>query len=107
MADGPSWSDRQQAIFAETNATFRVAALLMRSYPRKRSVAPQHRAKAEDPQTAAEVLRGYHDLGPLKGNVGNQNYVIPSDIDVGEYASVAIWCELFDVLFSPATLTRL
>ncbi len=61
-------------------------------------------AEAEDPQTAVEVLAGYHELGPLKGNVGNQNYVIASDVDVGKYASVAIWCELFDVLFSPATL---
>ena len=48
--------------------------------------------------------RGYLSLGELKGNVGNQNYPIPADVDVAGYGSVVIWCELFDVLFSPAAL---
>ena len=50
---------------------------------------------------------GFLNIGKLKGNVGNQNYVIPADVDVSEYRSVAIWCELFGVLFSPAALERL
>lgn len=62
-------------------------------------------AKAADPQSAAEVIDGgYVSLGKLKGNVGNQNYRLPGDLDVGEYGSVVIWCELFDVLFSAAPL---
>ena len=43
-------------------------------------------------------------LGKLKGNVGNQNYLIPANVDVSAYRSAVIWCELFGVLFSPATL---
>ncbi len=64
-------------------------------------------AKHPSPSSAADVLDGgFIDLGELKGNVGNQNYVIPAGTSVDEYASVVVWCELFDVLFSPAALAR-
>ena len=37
----------------------------------------------EDPTSGDEVkLPGYADLGPLRGNRGNQNYTIPADVDV-------------------------
>lgn len=62
-------------------------------------------AQHPNPVVAGDVTDGgFLDLGKLKGNVGNQNYIIPADIDVAEYGSVVIWCELFDVLFSPASL---
>ena len=57
-----------------------------------------------NPTRAADVKLGFYSLGNLKGNVGNQNYAIPADVDASEYGSVVIWCELFDVLFSPAVL---
>ena len=41
-------------------------------------------------------------LGPLKGNVGNQNYDIPADIDLSQYRSVVIYCVPFRVVFSTA-----
>ncbi len=63
-------------------------------------------AKHPNPTTAAHVEEdGYVSLGTLKGNVGNQNYEVPSDVNVSEYGSVVIWCQLFGVLFSPAALT--
>jgi hypothetical protein len=46
----------------------------------------------------------YVDLGPLKGNVGNQNYAIPADVDLTELRSVAIWCDRFSVSFGAAEL---
>ena len=62
-------------------------------------------ASHPSPASAADVTdQGYLSLGDLKGNVGNQNYPIPADVDVAGYRSVVIWCELFDVLFSPAAL---
>ena len=62
-------------------------------------------ARHPSPASAADVTdQGYLSLGELKGNVGNQNYPIPADVDVADYRSVVIWCELFDVLFSPAAL---
>jgi hypothetical protein len=48
---------------------------------------------------------GYIDLGVLKGNVGNQNYEIPADVDVSEFGSVVIYCEPFHVIFATAGLS--
>ena len=44
------------------------------------------------------------DLGPLKGNVGSQNYAIPADAQLGQYSSVSIWCDRFNVSFGAAEL---
>ena len=64
-------------------------------------------SKHPAPGNASEVTDGgFVSLGRLKGNVGNQNYTVPSGTDISEYNSVVIWCELFDVLFSPAALIR-
>ena len=49
-------------------------------------------------------LTGYVDLGSLKGNLGDQNYDIPDNIDISEYGSVVIYCEPFHVIFSIAAL---
>lgn len=46
----------------------------------------------------------FADLGPLKGNQGNQNYEIPPDLDLAEFATVAIWCRRFNVTFNAAPL---
>ncbi len=43
-------------------------------------------------------------LGKLKGNVGNQNYEIPADLDLSRYQSVVIYCVPFHVVFSSAEL---
>ena len=59
----------------------------------------------EDPTRGNEVkLPGYADLGPLKGNRGNQNYTIPADVDISAIKSVVIYCKPFSVVFSVATL---
>ncbi len=44
------------------------------------------------------------DLGVLKGNIGNQNYDIPADVDLTQYQSVIIYCRSFSALFGSATL---
>lgn len=44
----------------------------------------------------------YVDLGQLKGNVGNQNYEIPADIDLSQYDGIMIYCMPFHVNFSVA-----
>ena len=49
-------------------------------------------------------LGEYIDLGPLKGNLGNQNYEIPADVDLSQYNSVVIYCMPFHVVFSVASL---
>lgn len=49
-------------------------------------------------------LGEYVELGKLKGNMGNQNYVIPSTVDIDSFNSVVIYCKPFHVVFSTATL---
>ena len=44
-------------------------------------------------------------LGPLKGNIGEQNYIVPQDANLAGFKSVVIWCEQFGVLFAAADLT--
>jgi hypothetical protein len=46
----------------------------------------------------------YFDLGPLKGNIGDQNYVVPPEIDATAFTSVVVWCDRFDVSFGAADL---
>lgn len=43
-------------------------------------------------------------LGMLKGNIGNQNYMIPPGADLSNYDTVLIWCKQFSVLFGSAKL---
>lgn len=56
--------------------------------------------------TGRNDIGEYVDLGKLKGNLGNQNYEIPADVDISQYQSVVIYCEPFHVVFSTATLNR-
>jgi hypothetical protein len=47
---------------------------------------------------------GYIELGPMKGNQGDQNYRIPADVDLSKYRAVTIWCKRFAVNFATAPL---
>lgn len=49
-------------------------------------------------------LGEYIELDRLKGNKGNQNYEIPTDLDISMYGSVVIYCKPFHVVFSTAEL---
>ncbi len=46
----------------------------------------------------------YFELGPLKGNVGDQNYVVPPEVDPTGWTSVVVWCDRFNVSFGAADL---
>jgi hypothetical protein len=60
--------------------------------------------RSENPLNAEEVGTDYINLGPLKGNVGNQNYNVPAEIDFSQYQAVVIYCLQFEVVFSVAAL---
>jgi hypothetical protein len=44
------------------------------------------------------------ELGSLKGNIGDQNYDIPTGVDLAKYRAVTIWCKRFSVNFGTAPL---
>jgi hypothetical protein len=56
------------------------------------------------PDTVGVEIPGYVDLGPLKGNIGDQNYDLPANLNLGNFKSVVIWCQPFRVPFNAAAL---
>jgi len=61
---------------------------------------------ADDAKDHATVLRaGFIDLGVIKGNIGDQNYTLGSDVDLSKYRTVSVWCKRFSVNFGAAPLT--
>lgn len=64
-------------------------------------------AQAADPKSRRELQdAGYIHLAELKGNVGSQNYDLPSEVDpAADGGSVIIYCQPFQVIFSVAPLT--
>jgi len=53
---------------------------------------------------AGEFDDDFVDLGDLKGNIGPQNYEIPTGVDLSQYQTVVIWCVRFGVAFGAAEL---
>lgn len=44
-------------------------------------------------------------IAALKGNRGNQTYVLPADLDLSEYPVISIWCRRFSRNFGAALLS--
>lgn len=62
-----------------------------------------HQANAVEQQ----VKEGeYLSLGALQSFNGTQRYLIPEDVDLTQYQSVAIWCEEFNATFGYAPLIQ-
>jgi len=60
---------------------------------------------ADDAKDNATVQRaGFIDLGPLKGNVGDQNYTFGPEVDLSKYRAVSVWCKRFSLNFGTAPL---
>ncbi|RRR66489.1 MAG: hypothetical protein EI684_20650 [Candidatus Viridilinea halotolerans] len=60
------------------------------------------------PRSSAETYdQGYVQLDSLRGNRGNQNYVLPAGFDLTDYRSVVIYCRAFSVVVSTAELRGL
>jgi hypothetical protein len=60
---------------------------------------------ADDARDAAAVEHaGFIDLGAIKGNIGDQNYILAGGVDLAKYRAVSIWCKRFSVNFGAAAL---
>ena len=61
---------------------------------------------ADDAKDSKSVLRAdIIDLGPIKGNIGDQNYTLGPDVDLSKYRTVSVWCKRFSLNFGAAPLT--
>jgi hypothetical protein len=62
---------------------------------------------AANDATDSEMVKkaGFREIGSLKGNIGDQNYELPADIDLAKYRAVTIWCQRFSVNFATAPLS--
>jgi hypothetical protein len=61
--------------------------------------------KATDAMDNESVTKaGFVHLGALKGNIGDQNYDVPSDVDLSTHRAVTVWCRRFGVNFGTAPL---
>ena len=49
-------------------------------------------------------VKDFHDLGELKGNIGDQQYEIPRGLNLDRHSTVVIWCRAFSVNFARAPL---
>ena len=61
---------------------------------------------ADDAKDSPSVLRaGFLDLGTMKGNLGDQNYILGPEVDLSKYRAVSVWCKRFSVNFGAARLS--
>jgi Electron transfer DM13 len=66
-------------------------------------------ARSDDDNLRQDIVKGPLDsleLGPLKGNQGDQNYDLPSTVDLQKYNAVVIYCERFHAVFGVAKLEQ-
>ena len=61
-------------------------------------------AAADAKDNDAVKNAGFVELGSLKGNIGDQNYDVPANVDLNKYRAVTIWCARFGVNFGTAPL---
>jgi hypothetical protein len=57
---------------------------------------------AQDNETVTKA--GFIRVADLKGNMGDQNYDLPANLDLSKYRAVTIWCRRFGVNFATAPL---
>jgi uncharacterized membrane protein YqjE len=54
--------------------------------------------------TEGNDVDGATRLGKLKGNIGDQQYELPPELELGDAATVIVWCRAFSVSFGAAKL---
>lgn len=65
--------------------------------------------RSDDDNLRQDIVKGQLDsleLGPLKGNQGDQDYDLPTPVDLQKYNAVVIYCERFHAVFGVAKLEQ-
>lgn len=108
-------SGRFRGIAHETEGIAEIRALgngkrILRLRDFKTSNGPDVRvylvAAADAADNEAVKKAGFVELGPMKGNQGDQNYDVPADLDLEKYQAATIWCARFGVNFGTAPLKK-
>jgi|GEM_PF-1273387 len=61
----------------------------------------------KDPVVEASIAEeDYIVLAPIESLTGAQRYEVPEDVDLNDYASVAVWCKEFNVTFNYASYAQ-
>ena len=101
--DGLHRGDGTATVYRQPDGTF-----VLRLDPFKVTNGPDLYVylSAEPAPTDGAQLRqaGALEVARLKGNVGSQNYALPTNIDLSQFRSVVIYCKQFNVVFSTAAL---
>lgn len=67
-------------------------------------------ARGDDKDLGQGILKhdlDYIELGPMKGNQGDQNYEVPASVDLQKYNAVVIYCVRFRAIFGVAQTQQL
>lgn len=57
------------------------------------------------PRSSAQVHdQGAFEIARLRGNIGNQKFELPGDLDLSQYHAIVIYCKRFAEVFSTAEL---
>jgi hypothetical protein len=61
----------------------------------------------ETPKSTDEIAKApFKVVAPLKATVGDMNYEVPKDIDVSQFKSIVIWCEITRNAYAAATIQK-
>jgi Electron transfer DM13 len=63
-------------------------------------------ARHAAPENMKDVKKGFLSIARLKANTGTQDYELPAGTALADYGSVVVYCQIFGVLFSAASLTN-
>ena len=64
-------------------------------------------SQSQNPLTLEQMMEGSLgaiEISIIKGNIGEQSYELPSDIDITQYNSVVIYSKQYNLLYSVAPI---
>ncbi|HEX2046367.1 MAG TPA: DM13 domain-containing protein [Acidimicrobiales bacterium] len=64
-------------------------------------------SEAANPRSTDEAVKArWKHVAPLKATVGTMNYAVSRDIDVSQFTSIVIWCEITRNAYAAAAIER-
>lgn len=104
--DAVRWATGSALVYQEADGAWliRLEDFEVRNGPQLHLVLSAHPAP-RTPEEVREAGLGL-DWGPLRGEVGSQNFRLPAEFDMSQVQSVVIYSVMHQEVFSSAQLTR-